>query len=88
MHLTQPLTTAVGTMAFTLLLGLFGLIPFIYGELIVGILCFACVGLGGVALTKFGTQEYPRIVIAEPDDDKVTAVLETLADDELTDTEE
>lgn len=79
--LNQPATTATGTMMLTLLFGLLGLIPFIYGEAVVGVLAM-CVGLGGVALTKFGTRDYPLQVLVEPDVDKVTAVLETLHIDE------
>ncbi len=87
MQLSQPATAAVGTMILTFIFGLLGAIPFIYGEGIVAFFAM-CVGLGGVALTKFGTQDYPRVAIVEPDDDKVTAVLDTLPDEEITTTEE
>lgn len=87
MQLSQPATAAIGTMVLTFIFGLLGAIPFIYGEGIVAFFAM-CVGLGGVALTKFGTREYPMATIVEPDDDKITAVLDTLPDDELTITEE
>ncbi len=86
MQLSQPATAAVGTMILTFIFGLLGAIPFIYGEGIVAFFAM-CVGLGGVALTKFGTQDYPRIALVEPDDDKITAVLDTLPDEEITTSE-
>lgn len=88
MQLSQPATVAIGTMVLTFVFGLLSAIPFIYGEGIVAFFAM-CVGLGGVALTKFGTRDYPMVTIVEPDDDKITAVLDTLPDDdELTITEE
>ena len=81
-------TTAVlGTITLTLTLGVLGAIPFVFGEsLVSGIIVW--VGLGAVMLTKFGRRAYPpheetdfEINIPEPDDEKVTAVLDTLPDD-------
>ncbi len=80
---TLPVTTAVGTITLTLMLGLLGAVPFVFGESLAGFI-ISCIGLGAVALTKFGTRAYP---LAEPDiriltnQDKVTAVLNTLPDD-------
>jgi hypothetical protein len=82
-----PWVTAVGTATLTLVLGLLGAIPFVLGEGLAGFL-IACVGLGAVALTKFGTRPYPlldegiRILPAE-NSDKVTAVLNTLPEDDI-----
>jgi len=82
-----PWTTAVGAATLTLTLGLLGAIPFVIGEGLVGFL-IACVGLGAVALTKFGTRPYPlrddgiRILPTE-NSDKVTAVLNTLPEDDI-----
>lgn len=82
-----PWVTAVGTASLTLILGLLGAIPFVIGEGPVGFL-IACVGLGAVALTKFGTRPYPlldegiRILSAE-NRDKVTAVLNTLPEEDV-----
>ncbi|MCP4362477.1 MAG: polymer-forming cytoskeletal protein [Chloroflexi bacterium] len=85
---TLPVTAALGTITLTLLLGLFGAIPFAIGEGLVGFI-IACVGLGAVVLTKFGTKSYPYLgdseadirILTPEDDDKVTAVLDTLPDD-------
>jgi hypothetical protein len=82
-----PVTAAVGTLLLTVVVGLLDVIPFIIGEgLISGLI--ACIGLGAVALTQFGTRPYPhnapaaaKPVADEPDPDKVTAVLDTLPDD-------
>ena len=75
-------TTAVlGTMILTFVFGLLGAIPWVMGEGLVSFFAM-CMGLGAVALTKFGTRNYPTVQIAEPDDDKITAVLDTLPDEE------
>ncbi|MCL4266633.1 MAG: hypothetical protein KJ069_25790 [Anaerolineae bacterium] len=82
-----PWVTAVGTATLTLVLGLLGAVPFVIGEGLAGFL-IACLGLGAVALTKFGTRPYPlldegiRILSAE-NSDKVTAVLNTLPEDDV-----
>ena len=81
-------TTAVlGTVTLTFTLGVLGAIPFVFGESLVSAV-IAWVGLGAVMLTKFGRRAYPphedvdfEINIPEPDDEKVTAVLDTLPDD-------
>lgn len=82
-----PWTTAVGTATLTLTLGLLGAIPFVWGEEVTGFL-IACVGLGAVALTKFGTRPYPVLdegirILPVENSDKVTAVLNTLPDDDI-----
>lgn len=69
-------TASLGAMALTLGLGLLGLIPSMPGDEIISFFV-ACVGLGAVALTKFGTRAYP-VTAVTPDDEKVTAVLKTL----------
>lgn len=53
-----PLTAALGTGLLTLVFGILGLIPFIWGESLVVIL-LASVGLGAVTLTQFGVKRYP-----------------------------
>ena len=77
-------TTVLGTMAVTLVLGLLGAIPFFIGEGLIGMLAL-WLGLGAVALTKFGTQPYPPLaadpVKLQEDSQKVTAVLETLPEE-------
>lgn len=76
-------TAAIGTALLTFIFGLLGLIPFVFGEGLLLALAL-CVGLGAVALTQFGGKPYPRRAAgggAEPGDDKVTAVLQTLPDD-------
>lgn len=83
---SAPLLTAVGTAALTFTLGFFGAIPFVVGEGLISVI-IAWIGLGAVALTKFGTRPYPpylsdEIRIITPDADKVNAVLDTLPDDD------
>jgi cytoskeletal protein CcmA (bactofilin family) len=83
-----PVTTALGVMALTFTLGLLSAIPFVIGESLVSFVV-ACVGLGGVALTKFGTRPYPflggldeiNIVLPGENSAKVASVLDTLPDD-------
>jgi hypothetical protein len=74
---------ALGVFVLTFGLGLFGLIPFVFGEGLVSMI-ITFIGLGAVALTKFGTQPYPlvRLVDVKEKPDKVTAVLNTLPDEE------
>lgn len=84
--MSPPLTAAVGTFLLTFGLGFFGLIPFVFGEGLVSMIILF-VGLGAVALTKFGTQSYPLVgeinsPTVKEDAVKVTAVLETLPDKE------
>jgi hypothetical protein len=84
---TLPWTTAVGTATLTLLLGLLGAIPFVIGEGLAGFI-IACIGLGAVALTKFGSRPYPMLdegirILDADNSDKVTAVLDTLPDDDI-----
>lgn len=79
-----PVTMALGTAVLTFVLGLMGAIPFFIGEGLLGFV-IAWIGLGAVALTKFGTRPYP---LQEPEirilnDEKVTAVLNTLPEDDI-----
>ena len=77
--MSPALVAALGTFTLTFGLGLFGLIPFMIGEGLVGMI-ITFVGLGAVTLTKFGTQPYPLVRIVGENQDKVTAVLNTLPD--------
>lgn len=79
--MSPALAAALGTFVLTFGLNFFGLIPFVLGEGLVGMIV-TFIGLGAVALTKFGTQPYPLVRVVEEDEDKVTAVLNTLPDDE------
>jgi hypothetical protein len=79
-----PVTAVIGTMLLTFFFGLLGAIPWIMGEWLVGVFAM-CMGLGAVALTKFGTQTYPPVMVGEPNVEKITAVLDTLPDEELAD---
>ena len=76
---------ALGTGALTLLFGVLGLIPFVFGESLL-IFVLVSIGLGAVALTQFGLKPYPRRPRANtPDDldaDKVEVVLHTLPPEE------
>jgi hypothetical protein len=76
---------ALGTMALTFALGLFGMLPFVWGEgILVSII--SAIGLGAVALTQFGRKPYPPQdggeVVVE-DAVKIASVLDTLPDDDL-----
>lgn len=78
-----PVTATFGTVIITFVLGFLGAIPFVYGESVV-VLVIMWAGIGAAALTKLGTQPYPLLAASAPaagNEDKVTAVLETLPDD-------
>jgi hypothetical protein len=73
-------TAALGTIVLTLVAGVMSQLSFWLGGWLWSAvaLLLACVGLGAVALTKFGTRPYPPPVSGE----KVASVLETLPDEE------
>lgn len=73
----RTLMTALSTAFLTFMLGVLALLP---GGFIItfGGWVLAMVGLGAVALTQFGTRDYPSIRTPQPNPDKITAVLETL----------
>lgn len=82
-----PVTTALGTAVLTLIIGVFGAIPFVFGEGLV-VFVISCIGLGAVALTKFGTRTYPHLagggdirILAPENEAKVNAVLDSLPDE-------
>jgi hypothetical protein len=77
--ISQPATTALGTMAITFTLGFLGAVPFVIGESLIWMTIVA-LGLGATALTKFGTRAYPIVTGPVVNQDKVTAVLNTLPD--------
>lgn len=76
---------ALGTGALTLIVGVLGLIPFVFGESLLAFVIVS-IGLGAVALTQFGLKPYPRLPRANtpngPDADKVDIVLGTLPPEE------
>ncbi len=76
---------ALGTGALTLLFGVLGLIPFVFGESLL-VFVLVSIGLGAVALTQFGMKPYPRRPRANtpsgPEADKVDIVLGTLPPEE------
>ena len=78
--LSQPATTALGTMAITFTLGFLGAVPFVIGESLIS-MTVVVLGLGATALTKFGTRAYPVVAAPVVNQDKVTAVLNTLPDE-------
>ncbi|WP_420628881.1 hypothetical protein [Candidatus Leptofilum sp.] len=79
---SQAMTTALGTAAITFAIGFLGAIPFVIGESLIW-WAIVFLGLGATALTKFGTREYPLVAAPAPlNQDKITAVLETLPDDD------
>lgn len=77
-----PVTAALGTAILTLSAGLLSGLPFWLGGWFWSILafCILCVGLGAVALTRFGTRPYP--VWVSENGEKVDTVLETLPDED------
>ncbi|MCA9942154.1 MAG: hypothetical protein KC449_01670 [Anaerolineales bacterium] len=77
---SQPITTALGTAVITFTIGFLGAIPFMIGESLIWMVVMA-LGLGATALTKFGTRAYPLVAAPVVNQDKVTAVLDTLPDD-------
>ena len=80
---------ALGTGALTLLFGVLGLIPFVFGESLLAFVLVS-IGLGAVALTQFGMKPYPRLPRGPRqattgdglDGDKVEVVLHTLPPEE------
>ena len=76
---SQAMTTALGTMAITFVIGFLGAIPFVFGESLIMLLVFF-LGLGATALTKLGTRAYPIVAAPAVNSDKITAVLDTLPD--------
>lgn len=74
---SQAMTTALGTMVITFVIGLLGTIPFVFGESVISWVIVS-LGLGATMLTKFGTRAYPIVALPTVNDDKVTAVLDTL----------
>ena len=79
---SQAMTTALGTAAITFVIGFLGAIPFVIGESLIW-WAIVFLGLGATALTKFGTREYPLALEGTPfNQDKITAVLDTLPDKE------
>ena len=77
---SQPATTALGTVVITFILGFLGAIPFVVGESLIWMVIVA-LGLGATALTKFGTRAYPLVAVPTLNQDKITAVLDTLPDE-------
>jgi hypothetical protein len=71
--------TLLGTVALTIIISFLN--TFGIGEVVATLatIVIGAVGLGAVALTKFGTKPYPRL--AELDPDKVSSVLDTLPPD-------
>ncbi len=76
---SQAATTALGTIVITFTLGFLGAIPFMIGESLISMTIVA-LGLGATALTKFGTRAYPLVAAPVVNQDKITAVLDTLPD--------
>ncbi len=84
-HKMSPaVVAALGTAILTFSLGFLSAIPYTFGVgLVTMIISF--IGLGAVALTKFGTQPYPLVRIVgedDVDDIKIQTVLDTLPDEE------
>lgn len=74
-------TATLGTVLLTLAFGLLGAIPNLPGESVISFFVMS-VGLGAVALTKFGTRIYPSTSSPEVDEDKVTKILNMLPDED------
>ena len=84
-----PIITALGTAVITFVINMLDIVHFFPDGLLGGLI--TCVGLGATALTHFGTKAYPRLsgpAIAGgtiEDNEKVTAVFETLPPDDQID---
>lgn len=91
-----PITAALGMATLVFGLGVIDAVPFFFGETIIAFL-LGMVGLGAVASTRFGTRGATIATAAPPpqkpvppqaddviveDEDKITAVMETLFIDE------
>lgn len=72
-----PVTAALGTGLLTLVLGVLGLLPFIWGESLV-VFLLACVGLGAVTLTQFGVKRYPPDAVPPQNSGKVDDALKNM----------
>jgi hypothetical protein len=80
-HKMSPaVVAAFGVGLMTFLLGFLTAVPFTFGVGLVS-LVIGFIGLGAVALTRFGARPYPLIVFVE-DDIKINSVLDTLPDKE------
>jgi hypothetical protein len=77
-----PVVAGLGTVVLTLAVSLLTELPFFLGGPLWGFAAFiaGCVGLGAVALTRFGTRPYP--MVSMPNDEKMDEVLETLPDED------
>ncbi len=76
-------TAALGTALLTLAAGLLSSLPFLFGGWLwtLVVLAITSAGLGAVALTRFGTRNYPPIVGATGD--KIEIVMDTMPEDDL-----
>jgi hypothetical protein len=76
-------TAALGTAILTLAAGLLSSLPFLLGGWLWTILVLAitCAGLGAVALTRFGTRNYPPV--AGVSGEKIEIVMDTMPEDDL-----
>jgi hypothetical protein len=79
-HKMSPaVVAAFGVGLMTFLLGFLAAVPFTFGVGLVSLI-IGFIGLGAVALTRFGTRPYPSIVFVE-DEIKINSVLDTLPDE-------
>ncbi|MGB3715466.1 MAG: hypothetical protein WA996_13635 [Candidatus Promineifilaceae bacterium] len=76
-------TAALGTAILTLVAGLLSSLPFLFGGWLwtLVVLAITCAGLGAVALTRFGTRNYPPA--AGMSGEKFEIVMDTLPEDDL-----
>ncbi len=82
--LRPTIVAALGTAILTFVLSFLSAISFTFGAGLVSMI-IVFIGLGAVALTKFGTQPYPLVRIIDKDDVddiKIRTVLDTLPDKE------
>ena len=77
-NVSLPVTAAVGTLALSLLIGLFGLLPAVGFGASIASLIVAGIGFGAVALTRFGTRPWPLFAV---DDGKEEIVIKSLPDE-------
>lgn len=84
-HKTSPaMVAALGVGLLTFALGFLSAVPSSFGVGLVSMI-ISFIGLGAVALTKFGSRPYPLVRFVgedDVDDIKIRSVLDTLPDDE------
>ncbi len=81
---SPAVAAAIGTILLTFGLGLFGMVIGDWLQILISVI-LSSIGLGAVALTKFGRKPYPPAeeeISIQEDEEKISVVLDTLPDDD------